>query len=60
MHSLKYLRFLTLGCKDVKIRKSEFMAKAYYSFHLFLVSKQLFSLAKIKFKGSVREKLKGV
>ena len=27
MHSLKYLRSTTLGCKDIAVRKSEFVAK---------------------------------
>ena len=32
IHSLKYLRFTTLGCKDIGIRKSEFVAKTQFLF----------------------------
>ena len=30
IHSLKYIRFRTLGCKDIGIRKSEFVAKTQF------------------------------
>ena len=30
IHSLKYLRFTTLRCKDIGIRKSEFVAKTQF------------------------------
>ena len=30
MHGLKYLRFMTLGLKDIGIRKSEFLAKTQF------------------------------
>ena len=30
MYSLKYLRSITLGCKDKGIRKSEFVAKSQF------------------------------
>ena len=30
IYSLKYLRSTTLGCKDIRIRKSEFVAKTQY------------------------------
>jgi len=30
IHSLKYLRSTTLGCKDIGIRKSEFVAKTQF------------------------------
>jgi len=33
--SLKYQRFMTLGCKDLGIRKSEFVAKTQFLFWYF-------------------------
>ena len=30
IHSLKYQRFTTFGCKDIEIRKSEFATKSYF------------------------------
>ena len=39
MHSLKYQRSTTLGCKDVRIKKSEFAAKTQFPFdNLLLIS----------------------
>ncbi len=32
IHSLKYLRSAALGCKDIGIRKSEFVAKTHFLF----------------------------
>ena len=29
-HSLKYLRSMTLGCKDIRIKKSEFVTKTQF------------------------------
>ena len=33
IHSLKYLRFTTLRCKDIGIIKSEFVAKTQFLYH---------------------------
>jgi len=35
INSLKYLRSTTLGYKDIEIRKSEFVAKTLFLFHIF-------------------------
>ena len=40
IHSLKYLRYATLGCEDIAIRKPEFEAKTHvFFFSLYLKSK---------------------
>ena len=41
IHSLKYQRSTTSGCKDIGIGKSEFLAKTHFScFRRFLIYKQ--------------------
>ena len=36
IHSLKYLRSTTVGCKDIRIIKSEFVAKTQFLWHSFI------------------------
>ena len=47
MHSLKYLRSLTLGCKDIRIRKSEFSKESVQDFFLLFFEKPVVSYDKL-------------
>ena len=45
---LKYQRSTTLGCKDIEIRKSEFVAKSQFKIPAFKKSKKIVKLIKLK------------
>ena len=49
MHSLNYLRYTTLGCKDIGIIKTEFVAKLYFfRYNKFKTIKHVVCLTKLK------------
>ena len=50
IHSLKYLRFTRLGCKDIRIRKSEFMAKNQFLSECYVLRWKLLCVDKIQKK----------
>ena len=39
IHSFKYLKSSSLGCKDIRIKKSEFVAKTHFRYIFNLVGK---------------------
>ena len=49
MHNLNYLRYTTLGCKDIGIIKTEFEAKLYFfRYNEFKIIKHVVCLTKLK------------